>query len=166
MEDRDESRNDFKDAAGDAHQGPEIVRADPAARRWTLIGLLAILVIGGPLVWWLENRVDWFGWLGDADGLGGSTLTFGVALFVILGLPAWVLGAYLFRVGRRTLASERFPPPGIRVVRDTTVREGTAARTTGMALCVLAGLVVFAGTALPLMMIWILHTFRDGGAAG
>ncbi|MBI9077167.1 MAG: hypothetical protein JEZ02_17290 [Desulfatibacillum sp.] len=40
---------------------------------------------------------------------------------MILFLTLFPLGLYLLAVGKLTIATRRFPPPGIRVIRDTVL---------------------------------------------
>ncbi|MEZ5293796.1 MAG: hypothetical protein R2745_22120 [Vicinamibacterales bacterium] len=51
---------------------------------------------------------------------------------LVLGLGAF--GVYAFRLGTRTKAAERFPPPGTAALAGTRVVEGRAARTQGTVL--------------------------------
>lgn len=137
---------------------PDVLRADPAARRQAMLLLLAVVLLGTPLLWLLDrNRDAIAGWIVSASNDGGVLPM--LALFAVLALPAWILGGYLARLGARSLRAGQFPPPGMRVVRDTPVRTGGAGRSTAVALCVLGGLVAFTGTALPVAIVWLLREF-------
>lgn len=50
----------------------------------------------------------------------------GAALLLVAPLVA--IAIWLWRLGARALAGDRFPPPGVAVIRDTPVLTGDAAR--------------------------------------
>ena len=93
------------------------------------------------------------------QALGGHPLLRGLGPVQALG-TAW----FLWRLGRRTIAAGRFPPPGLRLVRDEPVLTGDAATRRGriaQGLSVIIGLAV-VGLALAL---WRLATlFQNAGA--
>lgn len=64
----------------------------------------------------------------------------GVVFLLLLGM-----GAYSILLARRTLKSGQYPPPGMRVIRDTRLRTGTQAKMAAVSLIVLSSvLIVFA----------------------
>jgi hypothetical protein len=65
---------------------------------------------------------------------------FGVAF----GVPTLLGAGYLWRFGGRIVSVNRFPPPGMRVIRDTVVLTGSAAQWRGRALQVLAVVLIVA----------------------
>ena len=74
------------------------------------------------------------------------------ALALALTLPLLLGAARALRIARRTLEAERFPPPGLAVVRDTPVRRGAAARRWGRALRVIALALGVLGGAIALLL--------------
>jgi len=128
-------------SAGDR---PAVLKADPAYRRRALL----VYALGLPLAlalfmllrqWGLPMLVEHLRRAGD-DGL---------RLFKVIGIVSMAipLGAcvYLFRLGRRIQLIEQVPLPGMKVIRDTPVVSGPAARrlgTTMVALSVVAALLV------------------------
>jgi hypothetical protein len=68
------------------------------------------------------------------------------------GLAAGVIGAgfglYLFALGRRAVRAERFPPPGVAVIRDTPVLTGVQARRRGAFIQTIATVLVILACAL------------------
>lgn len=109
---------------------PEIVRADPALRRKALLILVggalagtAVIGFGLPaLQAWATEQIA-------AGRLGIRRLIcFGMGP-VIVALASGVIasGLNMIHIGRRVLAAERFPPPGLRVLRDTPVIDGPRA---------------------------------------
>jgi uncharacterized BrkB/YihY/UPF0761 family membrane protein len=67
-----------------------------------------------------------------------ATLSF-VSLLLVMS------GIYLMVLARRTLRSGQYPPPGMRVIRDTRLRTGTQAKVSAISLIVISCiLIVFA----------------------
>jgi len=67
------------------------------------------------------------------------------ALKVSLGLVFLLLlmiGIYLILLARRTLKSGRYPPPGMRVIRDTRLRTRTQARRGAIFLVALSSILI------------------------
>jgi hypothetical protein len=52
------------------------------------------------------------------------------------------MGVYLILLARRTLRSDQYPPPGMRVIRETRLRKGTQAKRAALSLIVLASLLM------------------------
>lgn len=73
-----------------------------------------------------------------------------VTMLVGVALPA----GYLALLGRKALASGRFPPPGARVLVDTPIRTGADAVREGRIALIAAALIAFLG--LPGLLY--LHT--------
>jgi hypothetical protein len=128
----------------------QVLRADPAARRRAL----AIVVVGGALgllaiEWllpWARGQIEQAVYEG---GLPKSAVC--KSVLVVLMLVATSVGAfgvYVFRFGRRVAREERFPPDGMKVVRDTRVLHGRAARVLGQAQTINGALLVVLAAAL------------------
>jgi hypothetical protein len=60
-----------------------------------------------------------------------------VVFLALLGM-----GAYLILLARRTLRSGQYPPPGMRVIRDTKLRTGNQAKRAAISLIVLASILI------------------------
>jgi hypothetical protein len=56
------------------------------------------------------------------------------AVAVILLGPLAAFAIYIWRLGSRTLAEQRFPPEGLAVIRDVLVMRGAEARARGRLL--------------------------------
>ena len=129
---------------------PTIVRADPAMRRQALLLVLAgtlvsILVIGYGLPW-LER------WLIEAMRGGNLAarrmVCIGAGLAIaLLGLLVTLSGANMIRIGRRVVRGRRFPPEGLRVLRDTRVVAGSLAVLLGRMQAVI-GVTILACAAV------------------
>jgi hypothetical protein len=117
----------------------EIVRADPATRR------KAILLASGLVLFLGVAAIAGRHVVGSASELSQASPAQAVLLFAAFVLPVVILtvvaGVDATRRSLVILRQRRFPPPGMPVLRDTPVIEGTAARAIGVLGCVL-------GTAL------------------
>ena len=120
----------------------EIQKADPRARRTaivtlglaTLAGLVLMLVVESQLSAWLEWITE------DPEQMDDRLVLCGWGLALGVIVPMLLLAAYLWRLGSRIVHSGVFPPPGMRVVRDTRVLFGRRAVRRGRLLKVLAWL--------------------------
>jgi hypothetical protein len=58
-------------------------------------------------------------------------LSIGLSICSLSLIP---IGIYFYRVGRKVISSEQCPPPGIKVIHDTVLHTGLAARRRGFML--------------------------------
>jgi hypothetical protein len=83
----------------------------------------------------------------------GTTLKVAKVATVALFLSIIPLALYLLLQGRKILQSERFPPPGAKVIRDTKLMKGNEARVRGRLLIflsiVLIALALFGALYVP-----------------
>ena len=136
-------------ATGRTRTFPDVVPADPALRRRALHLTLAAVVPGAYLAWRLER------WL-----LAGAEIgTGGVAMGLLAGAVSAVTfaaGVYAAWVSMRILRARRFPAPGMRAMRDTPVRIGTAARVLGLGGLFFAAALLVAAAMVPLLLARVL----------
>lgn len=130
----------------------EIEPADPRLRRRAIIALVAAGLIGATGIAMLQQWLDELARGRDATDPGtlglmatALALTIGIACASLL-----VLGFYLWRLGTRVHASMRFPPPGMRVLRDTPVVRGADASRRARMLQILAGVLLLCAAGLTL----------------
>jgi hypothetical protein len=125
-----------------------MVPADPTLRRRAIWLLLAAAAVGGFVLTAVSARLREVNslatmqrWLWGAVGLtsGGAV----------------VFGLYLASLARRVFRSGQYPPPAQRVIRDTAVRRGRAARQVAWLILGAAGALWAISAALPLA-IWRL----------
>lgn len=117
----------------------EIDKADITARRKALAVVLAGVVAGALLIAGLDHyREALQDWLLDDPDRFRQRLTAVFLLFAfLLSTPLICLAGYVWLLGARAIKSERFPPPGLQVVRDTKVLRGHDAILRGRLLIVL-----------------------------
>lgn len=133
--------------------GPELQGADRRARRrvlWlgagaTLAGAAVLLALPGWLQGWTDTLLE-----RPPHERVRAARYLAAAGTAALAAPVAVLGAYFLRVGGRVARAGRWPPPGMRVLRDTAVLHGADARAHARRLRALGWvwLVSAAGLAL------------------
>jgi hypothetical protein len=127
----------------------EIQPADPATRRRALIAAGVIAVTGWVAFFALQE------WLARLQGTDPGLMRQSLERALVWGswaamLPVAVLAGWSWRYGARVGRAGRFPAPGAKVIRDTPVLMGDAARLRGTALKVLAAFLglLSAGTLI------------------
>lgn len=135
---------------------PDIQKADAIARRrgFLIISVAAVIAATGVLL--LEHYRPKLEQLltAHADFLLAHPELIAAA-FLVLMLPIYAAAFCLWRLGVTTVASERFPPPGKPVVRDTVILSGSMAVFRGRIIQALALFLLLAGLSLPLVT-WYL----------
>ncbi|MCP3963050.1 MAG: hypothetical protein GY719_34865 [bacterium] len=114
---------------------PEIQQADARFRTRFLLAMTVVAVVAAAGLVMLDDYLTELQTLAErAQPIAAEkTLKAARVVFALLTAGGAVLGLYLGRVSWRALRSGRFPPPGTRVLSDTVVRRGAAARLYGRA---------------------------------
>ncbi|MDJ0704886.1 MAG: hypothetical protein QNJ46_16515 [Leptolyngbyaceae cyanobacterium MO_188.B28] len=111
-----------------------ILKADPEYRRKCLLLYGALAAVGLALAHWGAPLLK--AWI------LGKELSEAIRLLQVLlglmGLPLLLMAYYSYRLARKAIASSQFPPPGMKVLRDTEILEGPAARRKGRQLWVVS----------------------------
>ncbi len=140
-------------------------KADPAARRHAVLLLSVGTCVGALLIVGLERYQislrDWILAEPEASAQRGK-LVF-LLLAALLLVPLLAFAAYVWSLGERALLAREFPPPGLRVIRDTPVITGERAISRGRLLKVLALGCCIASVALGLLL-WRLASLFSGHA--
>jgi hypothetical protein len=132
----------------------EIIPADKGLRKKTIIlviGIVLAAMILGPYL---------YGYLADLRQEGEERPE--SAYPKMITLMKWVLGsaallitltgAYLLIIAFRSLKAGRYPPPGMKVIKDTRVKTGRQAK-------IMAGLLIFNSVAIVLLIGLVLFLF-------
>ncbi len=139
----------------------KVRKADPVLRRRMVLFVASAAVVGALLISLLERYRDplryWI--LADPE-LSAQRLNIIIILLAVLFLaPLIGFAAYLWSLGGRILRAREFPPPGLRVIRDTRVVTGEAAVSRGHWLRLLAVGCVTAGFALGVLFWRLASSF-------
>ena len=133
----------------------QIIRADPRARKTAMAVSVAILLLAAALLWCLRAYqkavLDAARWNQPAAVAKALRLADTAACLGGLGLLA--AGVWFARLAVRIGRSGRFPPPGMKVIRDTPLRTGVKARAMSRAAFASAGVLILAGT----LGMWMVH---------
>lgn len=143
----------------------DVRRAAPAARRQAVLFLVVGTFVGALLIVAFERyRIPLSNWV-LAQGASAQRVKLVFLLLVALLLaPLLAFAAYLWSLGGRVLRAREFPPPGLRVFRNTPVITGGAAISRRRQLEVVALGRGIASVALGLLL-WRLASLFSGHAA-
>jgi hypothetical protein len=133
----------------------QIVPADKKHRRLAVVAVVLFTLLGLLALWILH------GYLGEIQRLAEEDLrTAEEKALRLTAIAVWVgglslvgMGAWFWRLGRRINLADRYPPPGMKVIKDTRVRTGARARALANLAQAAALLCVVAGT----VGMWYLH---------
>jgi hypothetical protein len=144
----------------------KIIRADRTLRTVTVIGFALVLLIGIIAFVYTEAFLRDMKVLAQESpsraaakvGLVLKVLTIGAAVIPV------AVGAYLTRVAVLTWWSSEFPPPGTRVLRDTTVTTGPTSRGWALFALLVAVILVLGGIVVPLVTWNVVESLLHGSA--
>ncbi len=127
---------------------PEIVPADRRLRRLAVAAVVLLSIGGVAGILSLRSSMDQIDKLKEDDLPAAAH-----RLQSVVAVVAWVGGLsfvgcalWLFQLGWRTNRAGRYPPPGMKVIKDTPVRTGSAARAIANLALVGALLAAAVGT--------------------
>jgi hypothetical protein len=130
---------------------PDLLPADRRLRRRLAFGLLALVVLA---VLVLELGAPWLVAKFQQDPREAVRAL--KLLMLAAFAPLIPVGVYVFSFGRRAVQAGRFPPPGARVIVDTRIAQGPAARRRGGLLMLiglaLTGIALFAALVMPALV--------------
>ncbi len=144
-------------------QMTDVRRADSAVRRQVVYILVVGMLFGALLITGFEHyRIPLRDWILSEPGAFSQRAK---AVFLVLALfliaPMLALAVYLWSLGGRVLRTQEFPPPGVRVIRDTPVITGERAISRGRLFKVLALACGIATVALA-FLLWRLALLLSG----
>ncbi len=138
---------------------PEIVPADSRQRKLAVFLTLAIVVGGMVALWWLDRRLDGLDRMVEENlpAAAEKALSLVIKALVVVGGSLVGMGLYLFWLGVQINRAGQFPPPGMKVIRNTVVRTGSRARLLANTALVSSLLAVLAGT----VGMWYVFRLAD-----
>ncbi len=135
--------------------GREVVLADKRLRMWVILAGVVLVAAGFAALGVLQGQLRAIEQQTEENLQAAKQkmirLTATVAWIGGLGFVG--MGAWFWRLGRRIHRAGRFPPPGMKVIKDTPVRAGAKARTLAMVAQVAALLLAVVGTGA----MWYLY---------
>mgnify|MGYP006301148669 CR=1 FL=1 len=135
---------------------PIILEADPAYRRKMVLALILLAVLGGAALILTKSVLDGIEALAAVDPDAAIQKIKGliVGIIAVNAVLSSVFGLYFVVLAVRVFRSGQFPPPGMKVIRDTLLRTGNKARMAGVILSGAAVLVL--STNLIVIYLYIL----------
>lgn len=129
----------------------EVLRADRTLRNRLLLFLVVFSAAGAAIVFFLERHLETIVASSEDNPEAAVRQVFQLLRVstAVGGIGLIVFGTYFARFSLRVLSSGSFPPPGTKVVRDTQIQRGSAARVRGWSGVALAALLVILGLAVP-----------------
>ncbi|MEC4675004.1 MAG: hypothetical protein VST68_12520 [Nitrospirota bacterium] len=137
----------------------QIQPADPIARKKAILILGVATVVGGSVLFAIDSyHPSLEQWIINEPGSVLEKLTWVLIGLVVLCLPFLFAAGHFWRMGQFVIDAQRFPPPGIPVIRDTPVLTGKEALRRGR-LCQVEAK-VFGGCAvvMPVVLWWVLRS--------
>lgn len=122
----------------------DIVRADKEFRKRFNIFIVLIVIVFAVTILSIKGYLDQMAQLTrENPNLAAEKVIFLLKWWMGLGsLPILGLGVYQILLARRILKSGQFPPPGMKVVRDTKIKTGGKAKKVAVSLIVLSSIIV------------------------
>lgn len=143
-----------------------VIKADPHLKKMVLLFLLGmVFAVLGFQSWGVPLLSEF---LKDQD-LPTIIITLQLILFMA-ALPLLLGALWMGKMAWMTLKTHQFPPPGTKVLRDTVVKEGTAAHRQAYLQMLGAGLVLVcygaAGIWIPLQLGELILSFFQTPLSG
>ena len=132
-----------------------VVPGDPRLRQWTLLLAAAMLLTGLAALWLLRTALADLEQLAQRDLPAAVNRTLRLVMGIAVLGSAGMVGcaAWLWFLARKIRRSGRFPPPGMKVIKDTPLRQGPQAQSMAARAQVAAVLLLTLGTAA----MWYLY---------
>jgi hypothetical protein len=135
----------------------EVRRADAAFQRLVVAVVVAGACVAALLIRGVEQyREPLSAWVRADAGRSAQRIDLIFAVFaVLLAAPLVAMAAYFSSLGRSTVQSGEYPPPGSRMIRDTPIVRGGEAFSRGRTL---QGVAVFLSAAAVIigLLLWRL----------
>lgn len=135
----------------------KVVLADKDLKKKVVIGIVLFGILGMGMIQGMIFYLEELKSLATTD-LESAIDRLKNVLMAVAVINAFIsigVGWHLVRIAVRTWKTERYPPEGMRVVKDTKVKTGSKAKGVAVVGLVLA-VVVILSTNLSLWYLWIL----------
>lgn len=142
-----------------------LVPADPALRRLALPAWGVFVALGAAGIWFVTRALHEAQAIVAYDPRGAFLAVQRVVIpVVIAGIVLFVIVAVFCLVNAlRIIRAGRFPAPGARLTRATSIRRGAAAHRVGVAMAAVAMLMLAASVAMPVFLQRVMRAVDTGG---
>lgn len=140
----------------------EIQKADPKARRNAIV-LVAIAGIAGSaaILRFEHTRHEFSAWLLSDPAQFMYRAGFILAVIALgMSLSLFALALWSWRLSAQVVASDRFPPPGLAVIKDTRVLNGARARRFARIQRAVAATVALLGVLVPFVLWRVFEVLK------
>jgi len=122
----------------------DIVRADKEFRKRFILFLVLIIIVFVFAILSMKSYLDQMAELRrENPSLAGEKITLLLKWWMGLGaLPILGFGVYQILIARRILKSGQYPPPGMKMLRDTKIQTGSKAKKAAISLIVLSSVII------------------------
>jgi hypothetical protein len=136
----------------------DIVPADNEFRKRFVVFLMFIIIVFVFAILSMKSYLDQMGELRrENPGLAGKKVVLLLKWWMGLGsLPILGLAVYQIILARRILKSGRFPPPGMKMIRDTKIQTGAKAKKVAISLIALSSVI----SVIVLFLVCLPFTFE------
>jgi magnesium-transporting ATPase (P-type) len=134
----------------------DIVYADKNYRKKFIIGFILVALVTASLLHYVNVYIDQLSSKQSLDNQFTSVeevMTFTLLIRSITTIGFAIAGIYWISIGYRTLKHNRFPPLGMKVLKDTKIKKGRSAKAMAYWLFVGAILLI----TLPNIAFWYMH---------
>jgi hypothetical protein len=140
----------------------DVRRADAPLRRQVVFYLIVATCAGALLIIGFERyRIPLREWILQEPGAAHRLKFLFLFLAAVLTVPLLAIAAYVWTLGKKIIRAREFPPPGLRVLRDTPVITEEKAVARGRLLQVFAVVCAVASVLLSLLL-WRLASLTIG----
>ena len=141
-------------------ENEKIVKADKDFRKKILLITFLLVMAGIIFVLYFQNYLTGLRLLAEEYpklALQRIISSMKIIIFTLMIIFAGT-GIYFLRLGILTIKTSQFPPPGVKVIKDTRLSEGKNAVRKGIIIIILSMLFIISGILLPIQYYNIMRT--------
>ena len=138
----------------------KIIKTDKNFRKKILLITLFLIVAGIVFIFYFQNYLAGIKLLAEEYpelALQRIIYSMKIIIFMLMIIFAGA-GIYFLRLGILTMKTSQFPPPRVKVIKDTRLIEGKNAVRKGVIIIILSLLFIISGILLPIQYYNIMRT--------
>ena len=138
----------------------KIIKTDKNFRKKILLITLFLIVAGIVFIFYFQNYLAGIKLLAEEYpelALQRIINSMEIIIFMLMIIFAGA-GIYFLRLGILTMKTSQFPPPRVKVIKDTRLIEGKNAVRKGVIIIILSLLFIISGILLPIQYYNIMRT--------
>lgn len=129
----------------------QVLKPDKEYRKKAIIILIISIIAGLGVLAYFQVYIDDVKELAKYDRDQALTKIFFMLKIIMISMAFTLasFGIYVLRLSIKTIISEQFPPPGIKVIKETQVLRGSPAKNRGFMGVMLAVAIIISGMSFP-----------------